>query len=93
MFNKNDYAILSHIYHNNYNSPVNSITTLELIDESELSSSKVRNTINEFIRSGYIIEGLKDGNNKTYYISEDGIKHFEDMFGKCVSNKINKEEQ
>ncbi|MBZ9693398.1 winged helix-turn-helix domain-containing protein [Clostridium sp. M14] len=93
MFNKNDYAILSHIYHNNYNSPVNSITTLELIDESELSSSKVRNTINEFIRSGYIIEGLKDGNNKTYYISEDGIKHFEDMFGKCVSNKNNKEEQ
>ncbi|NFT08131.1 winged helix-turn-helix domain-containing protein [Clostridium botulinum] len=92
MFNKNDYAILSHIYHNNYNSPVNSITTLELIDESELSSSKVRNTINEFIRSGYIIEGLKDGNNKTYYISESGTKHFEDMFGKCVLNKDNKED-
>lgn len=93
MFNKNDYAILSHIYHNNFNSPVNSITTLDLIDESGLSSSKVRNTITDFTRSGYIMEGLKDGNNKTYYISVEGTKHFEDMFGKCNTTQNKEEEQ
>lgn len=92
MFNKSDYVILTHIYHNNFNSPVNAISTLDLIDESGLSSSKVRNTISEFIRIGYLIEGLKDGNNKTYYISNEGIKHFEDMFGKSDRIENNKEE-
>jgi DNA-binding transcriptional regulator GbsR (MarR family) len=92
MFNKNDYAILSHIYGRKYNSPVKSIPTLELIDKIDMSSSKIRNTINEFLRAGFIAEGLKDGNNKTYYILDAGIEHFETMFKEEIKEMKNNKE-
>lgn len=81
MFNKNDYAIIAHVYMNGFNSPMNSITILDLIDKSDMSSTKVRGTISSFIKAGYLAEGLKEGNNKTIYLTDLGIEHCKKIYG------------
>lgn len=87
MFNKNDYAIIAHVYVNEYNSPMNSITLIDLISRCEMSASKVRLTISAFLKAGYLSEGLKEGNNKTIYLTEQGINHCKQIIGEIDDNK------
>lgn len=79
--NKNDYAILELIIVNECVSPWKSLTTKFIIEESGLSHVKVRQVLKTFIIMKYVSEGAKDGNNKTYYATEEGINHYKQVFG------------
>jgi len=39
----------------------------------KLSESTIRRSLKKFLRDGYVREGIKKLNNKTYYISEKGM--------------------
>ena len=78
--NKNDYAILELIIVNECVSPWKSLTTKFIIEESGLSHVKVRQVLKTFIIMKYVSEGAKDGNNKTYYATEEGINHYKQVF-------------
>ena len=79
--NKNDYSILELIIVNECVSPWKSLTTKFIIEESGLSHVKVRQVLKTFIIMKYVSEGAKDGNNKTYYATAEGINHYKQVFG------------
>lgn len=78
--NKNDYSILELIIVNECVSPWKSLTTKFIIEETGLSHVKVRQVLKTFVIMKYISEGAKDGNNKTYYATEEGINHYKQVF-------------
>lgn len=78
--NKNDYSILELIIVNECVSPWKSLTTKFIIEETGLSHVKVRQVLKTFVIMRYISEGAKDGNNKTYYATEEGINHYKQVF-------------
>lgn len=75
-FNKNDYLILEAIIGNRCTTPVMSFTINQISKESNFSEIKVRLAIKSFQMYDYIKEGSKDGNTKTYYVTNEGIKHY-----------------
>ncbi len=81
LFNKNDYKILESLIERQCNAPVASLTIKQLINITGMSLSKVRSVIGKFLLMNFIQEGSKDGNNKTYFTTEDGVKHFKLVFG------------
>lgn len=46
-----------------------------------MSHVKVQQVLKSFMLVGFIKEGTKDGNNKTYYYTEEGKEHFASAFG------------
>lgn len=86
--NKRDYLILEILIERECFTPVASLSISNLINISNMSKSKVRSVKDNFIMLGYIAEGSKDGNNKTFYITSEGMEHFKLMF--CFDDeKIN----
>ena len=81
IFNKNDYKILESLIERKCNAPASSLTIKQLIKITEMSLSKIRSVIGKFILMNFIKEGSKDGNNKTYFVLEEGITHFKMVFG------------
>lgn len=81
LFNKNDYKILEALIERQCNTPVASLTIKQLVNITQMSLSKVRSVKDNFILMEFIKEGSKDGNNKTYFITEKGLKHFQSAFG------------
>lgn len=79
-FNKSDYQILEMLIYNECFSPVESLSIRQLSDLTKLSLSKIRLTIKGFLIANLIGEGTKDGNNKTYYMTELGIEHFKRVY-------------
>lgn len=75
-FNKNDYLILEILIGNECFSSFKSLTTKYLIDESKFSHVKVRQTIKMFQMYNLVKDGAKDGNNRTYYVTEKGVEFF-----------------
>lgn len=75
-FNKNDFAILEILIGNECNTPFKSLTVKYLIEESKFSHIKVRQTMKSFQIYGIVKEGAKDGNNKTYYVTKEGIEYY-----------------
>ena len=62
--------------------PSNGTTKKEIIDKTQLSSTKVNNTIRLFLTKGYIKEALSVGNSKSYILTKEGIKlHIESKGG------------
>lgn len=81
LFNKNDYKVLETLIERECTTPVASLTIKQLINITEMSLSKVRSVKDNFIMMRYINEGSKDGNNKTFYVTEEGVKHYKLVFG------------
>lgn len=79
-FNKTDYKVLECLIAKGCLSPVASVTIKQIMEFTELSQTKVRAVINQFKLMNYIKDGSKEGNNKTYYITNDGIEHFKIAF-------------
>ena len=80
LINKTDYIILELMIKNESYSSYVSLSTPYIISESKLSHVKVRQVLKNFILCGFVAEGSKDGNKKTYYITEKGIEHYKDIF-------------
>lgn len=92
LINKTDYIILELMIKNESYSSYVSLSTPYLIKKSKLSHVKVRQVLKNFMLLGLVNEGSKDGNKKTYYISEKGLEHYKDIFGlddKDIENMIN----
>lgn len=81
LFNKNDYKILESLIERQCNAPVASLTIKQLMNITGMSLSKVRSVIGKFLLMNFIKEGSKDGNNKTFFTTDEGIKHFKLAFG------------
>lgn len=79
-FNKSDYAILDVLIGNECHSAFKSLTTKYIIEDTGLSHVKVRQTLKNFIMMDIVKEGAKDGNSKTYYVTEKGKLHYMDVF-------------
>lgn len=70
----NDYQILAIMHQKKFDAPLKSITYMELVNETKLSINKIRKTINQFLKLGYVKEGLKQINAKRFYITSDGTE-------------------
>lgn len=81
LFNKNDYKILETLIERECNAPAASLTIKQLMSMTGMSLSKIRSVISNFLLIGLVKEGSKDGNNKTYYCSPEGLAHFKLVFG------------
>jgi DNA-binding transcriptional regulator GbsR (MarR family) len=95
LFNKRDYKVLEELIANNCVSPIASLNRVQLMNLTELSSSKIRSVIKYFLMTGLILEGIKDGQYKTYYVSESGIENFKrthNLTDKNIQDLINENE-
>lgn len=81
LFNKSDYDILELLISDNCNSSFKSITKQEIMRETGFSDTKVRQAIKNFVLTGFISEGSKEGNSKTYFYLEKGKQHYMDILG------------
>lgn len=81
IFNKNDYLILEVLIGNQCHSPYKSLSTQYIINECNYSHVKVRQVLKNFIISDFVREGAKDGNKKTYYVTDKGIEHYKMAMG------------
>lgn len=75
---RKDYMILDTLYQNNGITTLCALPKSKIIEKTNLSDSKIRNSLRNFISLGYIDEGAKDDKSKTYYLTEQGIQFVED---------------
>lgn len=80
IFNKNDYVILEMLIAEECNSPYKSLTKQFIIKQSGFSHVKVQQVLKSFLLVGFVKEGTKDGNNKTYYYTDKGKEHYMQVF-------------
>lgn len=79
IFNKNDYLILEILIGNECTSPYKSISTTCIIEKCNYSHVKVRQVLKSLLIVEFIKEGAKDGNKKTYYVTEKGKAHYKEI--------------
>ena len=51
----------------------------EIIERTQLSSSKVRDTLSKFIVEELVAYGVKRGHRKTYYITNKGLQKLDEL--------------
>lgn len=81
LFNKKDYQILNELIINKCVNSMCSLTIEQLMGLTGFSATKVRTVVKSFLILDYIKEGSKDGNCKTYYITEEGVEHYKVQHG------------
>lgn len=81
VLNKNDYRMLNKLMDSECYSPMESLTLKALSESTNMSISNLRIIKSNFLLMGLIKEGAKDGNSKTYYITEKGENHVKKAFG------------
>ena len=54
---------------------------IERIKDTPISRSKISQTLSDFIKQGFVEEGLSNGNAKTYIITDKGIESLKEVFG------------
>lgn len=69
---KTDIKILYCLHKANCTNDMKSFTVKKIIEETELSNTKVRYTIRALLAGEYIGEGFNIGNASTYYITDKG---------------------
>lgn len=79
MLSKSDYKILYQLYEYGCFNQLKSVTVEKLSNMSQLSVSKVRKTIKQFIQVSYVCEGIRECNAKTYYITKKGINNIKKL--------------
>lgn len=77
--NKNDCKLLYTLYIEDCVDAFQSITASNLCEITEFGGTKVRKTLNEFIEKGYVAEGLKKSQARTFYITERGISYLKEI--------------
>lgn len=84
--NQTHYKILKILYDKNKNSAVESISLKEIINccHIQLSKISIYKQILTLVNSGYISQGLRDGKENTYYITQLGIKAKHQLEGVLV---------
>ena len=84
---KFDIEVLYCLFINDNLSQLNSYKITEIINHTELNSAYYTyvNRLKKLISIGYVDNGFKDGNAKTYYITKEGI-------GFLNENILNKED-
>lgn len=74
---ENDFKILKSILNRGDKkkglSMVNGTTIEEIVNKTNLSDKKVRDTINKFKEVGYVTEGIKKVRTKTYILTKEGF--------------------
>lgn len=88
MFTQNDYFILKSILDKDDDKKgiimTNGTTKQEIVNKTELSLTKVNNTLNSFEAIGYIKSALKVKNAKSYIVTDLGQKELLKMKGKMI---------
>lgn len=79
VLSKNDYKMLYTLYEYGGTTEMKSLTIQKLSGLTKLSESKIRISVREFKKLGYIREGAVQHNAKTYYITEDGINKVKEL--------------
>lgn len=80
--NKNDLKVLCTLHTEKCNSPYRSYPLSKLITLTNLSLSKLRNTLNMFNELEYVRNGFKDGHSETYFITEKGLEYLKNLISK-----------
>lgn len=76
--NRLNYLILQTLKVENAIDKVSAMAIRELpLQDFACSVSMIQKEVRKMVLKGYLQEGFKDGNCKTYYISETGIKALE----------------
>lgn len=81
-FNNNDITILRSVINKSENRGTcraKGSTIVQIAEKSELSTSKVQKSIRKLKAKGWVDEGVRIINTKTYYITESGIKELADL--------------
>jgi predicted transcriptional regulator len=77
IFTQNDYKILKAIVDRGDKKKglckTEGTTIKELIEKTELSDKKIRNTLVQFLEVGYISEGASIGKARTYILTKEGF--------------------
>ncbi len=78
MKNRIDFLLLNILKAENAINKTLAITIKEMpLEDINCSIRHIQSRIKELKNIGLILEGLKDGNSKTYYLSEAGLKALE----------------
>lgn len=78
-YNKTDYEILHFLINGEFYTEFKSCTIKIMIRELKFSESKIRLAINNFIKDGYVKEGIKQGKSKTYFITDKGLEELRNL--------------
>lgn len=77
IFTQNDYKILKAIVDRGDRKKgmckTNGTSIKEIIDKTELSDKKIRNTLKQFLDVGFISEGASVGKARTYMLTQEGF--------------------
>jgi hypothetical protein len=71
--------ILTKLYEENLVNELKSCSINTLHELTDLSITKVRDTIRIFVMLNYIAIGATQGNTKTYYITQEGINKLKSL--------------
>lgn len=75
---KVDIEIMYVLFVNNVCSPMNGFSMNDIMDNVELKLSYysiLRRINNKLIALGYVLNGYKNGNSKSFYLSKEGIDY------------------
>lgn len=76
-FTENDFRILKSILDRGDKkkglTAINGTTVEEIAEKTDLSTKKIRDTLNKFIAEGYVTEGIKKVRTKTYLLTKEGF--------------------
>ena len=80
------YLILNILYSNGAKSKLYALSQKDIIEALEADGEKwsertIYNKIRELSKNRYILDGLRQGNAKTFYISNAGINWMKDVEG------------
>lgn len=92
MYTVNELKVLNLLLALDKDSPTRALKFKDILQQNEqevliipkLSKSTIRRSLKKLMNDGYVKEGIKKVNNKTYYISSKGIEF--------SNNKYNDEE-
>lgn len=90
---KFDIEILFILYKNNRTNKIQSYAISDIIEKIDISYSYqtfMRRLRKRLLESGFIEEGYKNGNSKTYFINEKGVRYVKDnvLTMGCVYTEI-----
>lgn len=78
-YNKTDYEILYFFKKEGFDGEFKSCTIKTLVESLGYSESKIRLAINNFLKDKFVKEGIKQGQSKTYFITEEGIERIKEL--------------
>lgn len=77
---KLDFAILNVLQEQQANMELSAVTKYEILESLEMNEKTLFRRIKMMIELGYIQQGLKVSRSFTYFITDKGIKMFEEAF-------------